>query len=230
MNIVYRPIIMAVGLFCPIVSSCNPDDPSALSENQKTLDVAIAKNKGLENELAGLKAELAEAKSTISQSKAVEMPTAAEIESKLDLESTKLKEEARRQIPNSKVESFGTWDLDIPSFDRPFSCKAKVVLKQASGEIQTLYWTGSANMNGEWSFSRAKNLETKQASLVSKDDPAESKPSEFEPPVLRKAVADEQVKGGNENGRDKPTPPAVEKSKPKYDIPLDNPVLGPGTR
>ena len=211
-------VTTAAVLACLWSASCNSADPSAISEGQKALAEAMAKNIRLEEEITGLKAELEDTRAKTSQIEAVKMPTTAEIESKLDLEGAKLKDEARQQFPNAKVESFGTWDLNIPSFERPFSCKAKVVLKEASGSLQTLYWTGSANMKGEWTFAKTGNLEPK------KEEPAVGQvaPPKIETP----AVALEPPKPPKP-----PAPPPVrEKPKPKYDIQLDNPVMGPGAR
>ncbi len=211
------PVSLATlaALACLLSVSCNSADPSALSEGQKALAEAMAKNMRLEEEIAGLKTELEDARTKTSQVEAVKMPTIAEIESKLDLEGAKLKDDARQQFPKAKVESFGTWDLNIPSFDRPFSCKAKVVIKESSGSLRTLYWTGSANMKGEWIFETAENLEPKKA------EPAVVEVAP--PPVESPAVAPAAPKPP-------PPPPVREKPKPKYDIQLDNPVMGPGAR
>jgi hypothetical protein len=202
---------------CLLSVSCNSADPSAISEGQKALAEAMAKNIRLEEEIAGLRTELEEARTKTTQVEAVKMPTISEIESKLDLEGAKLKDDARQQFPKAKVESFGTWDLNIPSFDRPFSCKAKVVIKESSGSHRTLYWTGSANMKGEWIFETAENLEPKKAEpavVQVAPPPVES------PPVESPAVAPVAPK----------PPPVREKPKPRYDIQLDNPVMGPGAR
>lgn len=180
----------------------------------------MAKNIRLEEEITGLKTELDEAHAKTREIEAVnvKMPTTAEIESKLDLEGAKLKDDARQQFPKAKVESFGTWDLNIPSFERPFSCKAKVVIKEAGGSLKTLYWTGSANMKGEWTFAKAENLEPK------KEEPVvvQVAPPKIETP----AVVPEPPKPP---AQPKP-PPVREKPKPKYDIELNNPVMGPGSR
>lgn len=234
-------IASATGMACLLLSSCNSEDPSAIREGQKDLAEALAKNSRLEEQIADLKAdrekevpqlkaELEAAKLKISKTEAVKMPTAAEIEKTLDLEGSKLKEEARQQVQGATVVAFSTADLTIPSFERPFSCKAKVVLKETNGSLRTLYWTGSANIKGEWKFTKSDNWEPKpvaseppkvavgDSSRVSLSDP--ENPGVKDSPVVPPTPA-------------KPTPPPVrEKPKPKveYDIPLDRPVMGPGAR
>ena len=55
----------AASLVCCAILSCNTADPSAISEGQKALAEAMAKNLRLEEEIAGLKAELQEAKACL---------------------------------------------------------------------------------------------------------------------------------------------------------------------
>lgn len=219
----------AVSMAFLLISSCNPQDPSALSENQKALAEAMAKNINLAEELAELKIELEEAKA--SQSEAVKMPSRAEVEKMLDLEGSKLKETAREQSPGSEVVSFGTWDLNVPSFERPFSCKAKLVLKSTDKLPQTLYWVGSANLKGEWTFTKAENLEPEKSIQILEgpkvpdkddDDTGWIGPGEGREPVMEPE--------GRKQRKDPQPPPVQEKPKPKYDIPLDKPVMGPGAR
>ena len=88
------------------------------------------------------------------------MPSSAEVEARLDQEVLKLKEEAKQKNPGSKVEGLSTWDVTSPGED-PYSCKAKVALTDPKGTRRTLYWTGAANLKGEWKFKPADNLETK---------------------------------------------------------------------
>jgi len=220
----------AISIAFSLVSSCNPQDPSALSETQKALAEAMAKNINLAEELAQLKTELEEAKAKASQSEAVKMPSRAEVEKMLDLEGSKLKETARDQSPGSEVVSFGTWDLNIPSFERPFSCKAKLVLKDSSNLSKTLYWVGSANIKGEWTFTQAENLEPERLAQVIEEPKA---PSRADAGTGRRNGPGEDRDStiepdGQKHGNG--PPPAQEKPTPEYDIPLDKPVMGPGAR
>lgn len=221
----------AVSMAFFLISSCNPQDPSALSENQKALAEAMAKNINLAEELAQLKIQLEEAQAKASQSEAVKMPSRAEVEKMLDLEGSKLKETAREQSPGSEVVSFGTWDLNIPSFERPFSCKAKLVLKGPNNSSQTLYWVGSANIKGEWTFTQTENLEPERIAQVIEEPKALSRadagtgrndPGEDRDPTIEP--------DGQKRDNGSPPPPAQEKPTPRYDIPLDKPVMGPGAR
>ncbi|MEI6653858.1 MAG: hypothetical protein WCP45_03755 [Verrucomicrobiota bacterium] len=241
MKLRHHVIACAIGMVCLLLPSCNSEDPSAMREGQKTLAEALAKNSRLEAEIANLKAELDkevprlkaeldEAKSKIKSSEPVKMPGVSEIERSLDLEGSKLKEEARQQVQGATVESFSTADLTIPSFERPFSCKAKAVLKEANGTRRTLYWTGSANLKGEWKFTKSDNWEPK--------------PVAVEPPKVaagdssRVSLSDPEPPGGAKDNpapipqpvRPPPVKPPPEKPKPAYDIPLDRPVMGPGSR
>ena len=209
-----------------------------MREGQKALAEALAKNSRLAEEIANLKgaldtevsrlkAELDEAKAKVKQSEAVKMPSVSEIERSLDLEGSKLKEAARQQVQGATVESFSTADLTIPSFERPFSCKAKAVLKEVNGTRRTLYWTGSANLKGEWKFAKSDNWEPKPVAVeppkVAAGDSSRVSLSDPEPPGAKDNPAPPQPV--------KPTPPPVrEKPKPAYDIPLDRPVMGPGAR
>lgn len=240
-------VATAVGLSCWWIPACNSADPSAISEGQKALAEAMAKNIRLNEEIAELKASLDKAKADLeeAQAKSVQaeppkLPSTAEVEAKLDQEIAKLKDEARQKYPGAKVESLGTgaWDLTSPS-DSPFTCKAKVVVKEANGTRQTLYWTGSANLKGEWQFKTAENLEPQPAEppAVAKgagDARKGDQAGDFEPPTLTPAKDGEPT---NRTARDgprqpaRPQPPAApEKPKPKYDINFDNPVMGPGSR
>ncbi len=202
--------------------SCKTEDPSALGESQKALAEVVAQKMRMEEEIASLRAELDEARSKASVAEELKMPTLAEIESSLDQEGSRLKEKARMEYPNAKVESYKTWDLDIPSFERPFSCKASMVVRDPDGKTRTLYWLGTADIKGNWTFTPAENLEPAK--------PVAAKPDESEKNNGRKYDIDP------ENDRPvlepekpiRPEPPA--KPKPKYDIPLDNPVMGPGAR
>lgn len=247
----------AVGLSCLVISSCNSADPSAISESQKALAEAMAKNIRLSEEIAALKAENEEAKADLEKAKSdrdaaqakpakveePKMPSPSEIEGKLDQEVAKLKEEAKQKYPGAKVESLGTgtWDVTGPT-DSPFTCKAKVALKEANGTRRTLYWTGSASLKGDWKFKQAENLDAKQPDPqeVAKTDPATTPPKaddpgEFVPPTLKVAKDGEPVsRNTTKDTPRQPTkpqpPPQPEKPKPKYDINFDNPVMGPGSR
>ena len=88
----------AASLVCCAILSCNTADPSAISEGQKALAEAMAKNQRLEEEIAGLKAELQEAKAALSKPSApaaVPMPNFTEITSKLEKATAKLDEAAK---------------------------------------------------------------------------------------------------------------------------------------
>ena len=88
----------AASLVCCAILSCNTADPSAISEGQKALAEAMAKNLRLEEEIAGLKAELQEAKATPKKSSepaAVQMPNFTEITNKLEKATAKLDEAAK---------------------------------------------------------------------------------------------------------------------------------------
>ena len=256
-------LVTAVGLSCLSVSSCNPADPSAIQEGQKVLAETMAKNMRLNDEIAALKSQLEQAKADAEKAKTdrdaalakpakveeTKLPSATEVEARLDQEVAKLKDEARLKNPGSKVEGLSTWDVTNPG-DNPYSCKAKVSLTDAQGARQTLYWTGSANLKGEWKFKQAGNLEAKPAeppaaqpteppppkTVAKKEEPKEVKKPDadtgFKPPTLT------IVKDGDKRGlKDQPKPPdrspqpdAPEKPKQKYDIDLKNPVMGPGSK
>jgi hypothetical protein len=202
--------------------SCKTEDPSALGENQKALAEAVALNMRMEEEIASLRAELEEAKSKASVVEELKMPTLTEIESSLDLEGSRLKEKARQDFPDAKVESYKTWDLNIPSFEKPFSCKASMVISEPSGKIRTLYWLGTADIKGNWTFTPTENLEPAKPATAKPDEAEKNNGRKYDidpdndPPVLEPEKPT------------RPEPPA--KPKPKYDIPLDNPVMGPGAR
>jgi hypothetical protein len=243
----YSVIVSAIGLVLVLLPSCNPEDPSAVREGQKIMAETLAKNARLEEEIVSLKAEiekggpklkaesdqdvlklkaeLEEAKARITQSEAVKRPSDAEIEKKLELEGLKLKEEVRQLHPEATEVGFITADLTIPSFERPFRCKAKVVFKEAGGTLNTLYWTGSANIKGEWQFAKADHWEPK----VDKKPDADTG---FKPPTLT------IVKDGDKRGlKDQPKQPdrtqqpdAPAQPKPKYDIDMKIPVMGPGSK
>jgi hypothetical protein len=220
MKTLWNLAMPTLGLLGLAMVSCNPEDPSAQREAQKLVAEAAAKNARLEEELAGMKAELEAANAKIMESEAQKMPTVSEIEGKLDAASSKLKDAARKQSPGATVESFGTWDLVIPSFERPFSCKVKAVIREANGLQRTVYWTGSADIKGEWTFASAENLEPKAVPPPVTSNQGEAGDEGFEPPILRPV---------DPGAARKPAPPK-EKPKPKYDIPLDEPVMGPNSR
>ena len=251
-------VATAIGLSCGLIPSCNPTDTSAILESRKALDEAMAKNIRLNEEISALKVQIEEAKSDLdkaktegeaslvktSQPEELKMPSVAEVEgAMLDQEIGKLKEQAKQQFPGAKVESLGTgaWDVISPS-DSPFSCKAKVALKEENGTRRTLYWTGSANLKGEWKFKVADNLETKPpdapTAVVKSDVGTGSKkpeaPSDFVPPTLKVAGDGESAKRNTKDAPKQPTrpkpPAAPEKPKQKFDINFDNPVMGPGSR
>ena len=274
MKIASLSLVTAVGLACLAALSCNPADPSAIQEGQKALAETMAKNMRLNDEIAALKTQLDQAKTEVEKANAdrdaalakpakaqeTKMPTAAEVEAKLDVEVAKLKDEARQKNPGAKVEGLSTWDVTSPG-ETPYSCKAKVALTNANGTRQTLYWTGSANLKGDWIFKQAENLETKQPetataaatgtapppeppkTVAKKDEPKEPPPEPketkkpdadngFKPPVLT------IVKDGDKRGlKDQPKQPdrpqqpdTPEKPKQKFDIDLKKPVMGPGSK
>ncbi len=204
-----------IGLGWCLLSSCNSEDPSAAREGQRALAEARANNTRLAEEIANLQAELEAAKSKINPSEAIQIPGAAEIEKKLELEGLKLKEEVRQLHPGATEVGFITADLTIPSFERPFSCKAKVVFKEAGGTLNTLYWTGSANIKGEWQFAKADHWDPK---VVRKPPEITFTPA---PPVAPPPPVE-------------PTPPPVSvtpatKGDAKY-LPLNTPLNMGGSR
>lgn len=208
--------------------SCNTEDPSAAGETQRNLAAALAKNSSLEKEVASLTELLQQAQQSVAEAESMKMPTRAEIEKSLAIEGTKLQQVARDLHPDSKVEGFGTFDLNIPSFEPPFSCKAKVQLRDPSGKAKTLYWIGNATMKGEWKFEQAENLEP---TPVVKEIPANvAAPA----PVHDIPMTDPLIPGKGASQPDAPSsqPKQAEPEKPKvkYDIPLDNPVLKPKGR
>ena len=252
-------LVTALGLTVLVVPSCNPADPSAIQENQKALAEVMAKNMRLNEELAALKTQLAEAKTEAEKAKSdldaavakiaktepPKMPSAAEVESKLDQEVAKLKDEARQKNPGARVEGLSTWDVTSPN-DTPYSCKAKVALTDAKGGHLTLYWIGSANLKGEWTFKPSDNLETKQVEtpavqtpdppkvVTRKDDP--KKPDAdtgFKPPTLTIVKDGDSTRNLKEPPQQAERPQQTttpEKPKPKYDIDLKNPLMGPGSK
>ena len=263
----FAPIsfVTAVGLSLLFVPSCNPADPSAIQESQKALAEAMAKNMRLNEEMAALKSQMEQAKAEVEKAKSdldaalakpakaeeSKFPSAAEVESKRDQEVAKLKDEARQKNPGAKVEGFGTWDVTSPG-DTPYSCKAKVALTDAKGAHLTLYWIGSANLKGEWTFKPADNLEAKAAEPPAVQPPAQpTEPPKVvakkeEPKVDKKPDADGGFKpptltiakdGDNRSLKDQTRQPkqpeqptAPEKPKQKFDIDLKNPVMGPGSK
>lgn len=93
MKLIPISVTTTIGLLCFAISSCNPADPSVISEAQKALAEASAKNIRLTDEVAALKTELKEAQAKTEQAeeqaktKPVEipkMPDITGIESKLD--------------------------------------------------------------------------------------------------------------------------------------------------
>lgn len=258
-------LVTALGLSVLWVPSCNPADPSAIQESQKALAEVMAKNMRLNDEIATLKTQVTEARAEAEKARTdleaalakpakpedAKMPSAAEVEAKRDQEVAKLKDEARQKNPGSKVEGSGTWDETSPG-DAPYSCKAKVALTDAKGTRLTLYWLGSANLKGEWTFKPADNLETKAAEtpVVQPPEPpkvtAKTEARKEEPKVDKKPDADTGFKpptltivkdGDTRNLKDPPKQPerpqqptAPEKPKQKYDIDLKNPVMGPGSK
>jgi len=258
-------LVTAVGLSCLCVPSCNPADPSAIQESQKALAETMAKNMRLNDEITALKNQVEQAKAEVEKAKSdrdtavakpatveeAKMPSAAEVETKLDQEVAKLKDEARQKNPGSKVEGLSTWDVTNPG-DNPYSCKAKVSLTDSKGSRQTLYWTGSANLKGEWKFKQAENLEAKQAEpltaqpppvqapeppkVAKKDEPKEvKKPAAddgFKPPTLTIAKDGDtrSLKDQTRQPKQPEQPTSAEKPKQKFDINLDKPVMGPGSK
>ena len=93
--------------------SCNTEDPSAAGETQRNLAAALAKNSSLEKEVASLTELLQQAQQSVAEAESMKMPTRAEIEKSLAIEGTKLQQVARDLHPDSKVEGFGTFDLNI---------------------------------------------------------------------------------------------------------------------
>ena len=266
------PLVTALGLWCLVEPSCNPADPSAIQENQKALAETMAKNMRLNDEIAALKSQLEQAKTDVEKAKTdvekakgdrdmalakpakaeePKMPSAAEVEARLDQEVAKLKDEARQKNPGAKVEGLSTWDVTNPG-DNPYSCKAKVSLTDSKGSRQTLYWTGSANLKGEWKFKQAENLEAKQAEpltaqpppvqapeppkVAKKDEPKEvKKPAAddgFKPPTLTIAKDGDtrSLKDQTRQPKQPEQPTSAEKPKQKFDINLDKPVMGPGSK
>ena len=272
------PLVTALGLWCLVEPSCNPADPSAIQENQKALAETMAKNMRLNDEIAALKSQLEQAKTDVEKAKTdvekakgdrdmalakpakaeePKMPSAAEVEARLDQEVAKLKDEARQKNPGAKVEGLSTWDVTSPG-DNPYSCKAKVALTDAKGSRQTLYWTGSANLKGEWQFRQAENLEAKLAEpppsvqpteppkTVAKNEEKKEQPKEDKKPEDKKPDTDNGfkppiltvVKDGDKRGlKDQQKQPdrsqqqtTPDKPKQKFDIDLKNPVMGPGSK
>lgn len=206
------------------ILSCETHDPSALGELQRDLAEAVAKNTRLEEEISSLTDQLEEAKrQPVAEPEKVELPSRQEIEQSLAIEGTKLQQAARDLHPSAQVEGFSTFDLNIPSFETPFSCKAKVVLREPSGVAKTLYWVGKANMKGEWTFEKAENLEP---------DPVVSNQGTRQPNNDTKV--DIPLTAPLDIPNNTPAPPAPpappKKPEPKYDIPLDNPVMKPRGR
>jgi hypothetical protein len=231
------------------VLSCETHDPSAIGEIQRDLAEALAKNTRLEQEISSLNDQLDEAKrQPAPEPESAKMPSREVIEKSLAIEATKLQQSARNLHPNAQVEGISTFDLNIPSFETPFSCKAKVTLRDPSGSLKTLYWIGNANIKGEWKFEAAENLEpTLAAGNQAQQNPVNgqntnsgnTKPAPAQPekpkydipldnPVMNPPGS---VAPQNPNSITKPAPPApAQPEKPKYDIPLDNPVMKPRGR
>lgn len=214
------------------LNSCKTEDPSAAGEIQRDLAQAIAKSKELEEEVASLTEQLELAQKSSAKAETMKMPTRAEIEQSLAIEGTKLQQVARDLYPDSKVASFGTFDLDIPSFEAPFSCKAKVQMLDPSGVLKTLYWTGNANMKGEWKFEKAENLEPQ---LPTNDTPPVEQPDQkiVDNPDYDIPLTDPikgQGQGQGDSNKQTPKPKAPEPPEVEYDITLDNPLMGPKGR
>jgi hypothetical protein len=221
------PLVVTISSLALV--SCKTEDPSALGESQKALAEAVAKNMRMEEEIAALRSELEEAKSKVGVASELQMPTRSQIEKGLDKQGALLKEKARQDYPNGTVESYKTWDLNIPSFETPYSCKVALVVREPSGKSHTLYWTGSADIKGNWSFTSAANLEPANPVASKQAEPQRGPNREYDidpendPPLIEP--------GPNINTPSRSEPPAPPANpKPKYDIPLDRPVMGPGSR
>jgi hypothetical protein len=210
------------------LNSCKTEDPSAMDEIQRDLAQAIAKSKKLEQEVASLTEQLDQAHKSSAKAESMKMPTAAEIEQSLAIEGTKLQQIARSQHPDSKIASFEFFDLDIPSFDTPFSCNAKVELIDPSGVLETLYWSGYANMKGEWKFEEAEHIEShltkNDTSPVIQPEPDNKKDSSFD------MTLEKPIDGHSDINKQEPNPKPPELPETKYDIRFDNPLMGPKGR
>lgn len=215
------------------LTSCETHDPSAMGEIQRDLAEALAKSDRLEQEVTSLTEQLEEARSQPApEPESLKMPAREDIEKSLAIEATKLQQAARDLHPSATVEGFSTFDLNIPSFETPFSCKAKVLLREPSGGLRTLYWTGVANMKGEWKFVKAENLEPPPPpddQGGSREDPAKVKPN-YDIPLDNPIEQPGSLTPNNPNSNITPKPAQPKKPEVKYDIPLDNPVLKPGGR
>lgn len=208
--------------------SCETQDPSALGEIQRDLAEAMAKNTRLEEEVSSLSDQLEEAKrQPAPEPETVKLPKREEIEKFLAIEGTKLQQAARDIHPNAQVEGFSTFDVKIPSFETPFSCKAKVTLREPSGSAKTLYWIGKANMKGEWTFEKSENLEPALAQNPGTNQTKQpSNDTEIDITLTDPVITPDKP-------APKPAPAQPEQPKKpevKYDIPLDNPVMKPGGR
>lgn len=204
----------SLGLF--LVSSCESQDPAAIADLQRSLAEAQAKNAALSEEIASLNEQLQSAKSQPkSTPEPLKPPSRQDVEKKLAMEATVLQQAARELFPNATVESLTTYDLDIPSFETPFTCNVKVLMRDNSGKNHTLYWSGKGNMNGEWSFTKMEKPQ----------------PQPSAPPV-------EIAKTPEPAPEPAPTPPAPVAPTPKplanpeglKVIPLTDPVMAPKGR
>lgn len=206
--------------------SCETQDPSAIGEIQRDLAEALANNIRLEDEVASLTEQLEHARNQpAAEPQNLEIPTREEIEKSMVIEATKLQQTARELHPNSEVKGLSTFDLKIPSFDTPFSCKAEIVLREPSGKIEKLYWIGNANMKGEWTFEKTGNL--KPDTLANNQDNSQaSDKSNHDIPLIDPIMKPKNSTADAPNVQRAPEQP--KKPDVKYDIPLDNPVMKPG--
>ena len=231
----HRIVIPAI-TYTAILSllSCNTEDPSAIGEIQRDLAESVAKNSRLEEEITSLTEQLQLVQKSGAEAGGMKMPTRAEIEQSLAIDGTRLKDAARELHPAANVESYRTFDLKIPSFEMPFSCIAEIQLREPSGKSTTLYWTGKANMKGEWQFDRAENLVAKATTSQPNTAAHPQQPKEeFEhdiPLVDPLIQPPGSVASGAETNQPKQPASAPENPKVQYDIPLDNPVMRPKGR
>jgi len=220
--------LVSVSIALLALTSCESEDPSALGESQKALAEAVAQSARLEDEIASLRAQLDQAKAEAGAeptvvSESLKIPTLGELEASLGKQSAELMEKARQAHPGAQIEGYQAWDLNIPSFERPFSGKVRVIVREPNGQVKELYWIAAADLKGEWKFQQVDSLSAPGS--ATQDHATADNSRHVRPPTPDTEPAQDR----NPAPTRRPEPPA-EKETPQYDIPLDRPIMGPGSR
>ena len=201
-----------------LLASCKTEDPSVLGEARKALAEAYARNKMLEEEVTSLHEELEKTRHEADMATEAKSLSANEIRSRLTDAETQLKEKVLLDDPGAVEEGYSRWDLKIPSLEQSTTCKVSMVIRDSTGKLKTLFWLGSADSKGNWSFAPVEYLSPPGTLAAQVDGPPVD-------PVRQQELAPQEDTAGSHV----PVEPAS-KPRPRFDIPLDNPIMGPGAR